>query len=75
MKRKVRSTTISFVDACLGRGQTTAPFSYGARLTEVILLGTIAGRFPGQTLHWEASAGRFAEGEANGYLAGDYRVF
>ena len=64
-----------FVDACLGRGQTTAPFSYGARLTEVILLGTIAGRFPGQTLHWEAGAGRFAEGEANGHLAGEYRVF
>jgi len=43
-----------FVDACLGKGETTAPFDYAARLTETILLGTIAGRFPGETLHWDA---------------------
>ncbi|MGB3800635.1 MAG: Gfo/Idh/MocA family oxidoreductase, partial [Lewinella sp.] len=35
-----------FVDACLGQAETTAPFSYAARLTEVILLGVVAGRFP-----------------------------
>ena len=64
-----------FVDACLGKGETSAPFSYAARLTEVILLGTIAGRFPGQTLHWNAGSARFDEEEANQYLAGDYRKF
>ncbi|MBB4080761.1 putative dehydrogenase [Lewinella aquimaris] len=64
-----------FVDACLGRGQTSAPFSYAARLTEVILLGVIAGRFPGQTLHWNAETARFAENDANQYLEGDYREF
>ena len=64
-----------FVDACLGEGQTTAPFSYAARLTEVILLGVVAGRFPNETLHWDADTGRFAEEEANKFLEGDYRPF
>ena len=64
-----------FVDACLGRDTASAPFSYASRLTEVILLGVVAGRFPGQTLHWDAEAARFAEGDANGYLAGVYREF
>ena len=64
-----------FVDACLGKGETTAPFSYAARLTEVILLGVVAGRFPDRTLHWDAAAARFAEAEANDYLAGTYRDF
>lgn len=64
-----------FVDACLGKGETTAPFDYAARLTETILLGTIAGRFPGQTLHWDAEKAQFAEEEANQYLSGEYREF
>lgn len=64
-----------FVDACLGKGTTTAPFDYAARLTETILLGTIAGRFPGETLHWDAKTAQFKEEKANKYLAGDYRDF
>ncbi len=64
-----------FVDACLGNGKTTAPFSYASRLTETILLGVIAGRFPNQTLHWDSSAAKFSEDEANQYLGGDYRTF
>ncbi|WP_116126812.1 Gfo/Idh/MocA family protein [Lewinella sp. IMCC34183] len=64
-----------FVDACLGKTQTSAPFSYAARLTEVILLGVIAGRMPGQTLHWNAKSARFDEAEANQYLEGAYRKF
>ena len=64
-----------FVDACLGRAETSAPFSYAARLTEVILLGVIAGRFPGQTLHWNAESARFDEAEANQYLDGKYREY
>ena len=64
-----------FVDACLGKGETTAPFDYAARLTETILLGTIAGRFPGETLHWDAETAQFQEGKANKYLSGDYRDF
>ena len=64
-----------FVDACLGRDKCSAPFSYAARLTETILLGVIAGRFPNQTLHWDADKAVFAEEEANQYLSGDYRSF
>ncbi|RIV35098.1 gfo/Idh/MocA family oxidoreductase [Flagellimonas lutimaris] len=64
-----------FVDACLGKDTTTAPFDYAARLTETILLGTIAGRFPGETLHWDAETAQFKEDKANKYLAGDYRDF
>jgi len=44
-------------------------------LTETILLGTIAGRFPGETLHWDAETAQFKEDKANKYLAGDYRDF
>ncbi len=64
-----------FVDACLGKGKTSAPFSYASRLTETILLGVIAGRFPDKTLHWDAKKAQFAEEEANQYLGGMYRKF
>lgn len=64
-----------FVDACLGVAQTTAPFSYASRLTETILLGVIAGRFPNKTLHWDSENAKFAETEVNKYLTGDYRKF
>jgi predicted dehydrogenase len=64
-----------FVDACLGKAECSAPFSYSARLTETILLGVIAGRFPNQTLHWDRELAQFAEPEANQYLAGAYREF
>jgi len=64
-----------FVDACLGKGATSAPFSYASRLTETILLGVIAGRFPNKTLHWDAKKAQFAEEDANQYLGGMYRKF
>ncbi len=64
-----------FVDACLGKDECTAPFSYASRLTETILLGVIAGRFPNQTLHWNNTLAKFDEEEANQYLEGTYREF
>ncbi len=64
-----------FVDACLGTDSCSAPFSYAARLTETILLGVIAGRFPNQTLHWDNASAKFAEDEANQYLESAYRDF
>ena len=64
-----------FVDACLGEDEVTAPFSYAARLTETILLGVIAGRFPNQTLHWDSEKAKFSEDEANQYLDAPYRDF
>ncbi|WP_273566470.1 hypothetical protein [Maribacter halichondriae] len=64
-----------FVDACLGHDECSAPFSYASRLTETILLGVIAGRFPNQTLHWDSTAAKFSEDEANQYLESPYREF
>ena len=64
-----------FVDACLGNDKASAPFSYSARLTETILLGVIAGRFPNKTLHWDSDKALFKEEEANAFLTGNYREF
>jgi len=43
-----------WVDACLGQGQTSADFSYAGKLTEALLLGVVANRFPGTQLDWNA---------------------
>jgi predicted dehydrogenase len=64
-----------FVDACLGNDKTSAPFSFAARLTEAILLGVVANRFPNQTLNWNNKAQTFEESDANQYLTGTYRKF
>jgi len=64
-----------FVDACLGKAKCSAPFSYASRLTETILLGVIAGRFPGETLNWDKDSAKFKEEKANQYISGQYRKF
>jgi len=64
-----------FVEACLGKGECSAPFEYSARLTETILLGVIAGRFPNKKLHWDSETAQFKETEANKFLDGVYRKF
>jgi predicted dehydrogenase len=43
-----------WVDACMGNGTTSSDFSYAGRLTEALLLGVVANRFPGQKLNWDA---------------------
>ncbi len=64
-----------FIDTCLGKAECSTPFSYASRLTEAILLGVIANRFPDKKLHWDISAAQFAEKEANTFLQSDYRSF
>lgn len=64
-----------FVDTILGKDTCSAPFSYAAKLTETILLGVIAGRFPNKTLHWDREVAKFREEEANQYLEGPNRKF
>jgi hypothetical protein len=44
-----------WVNACLGTGTTSAPFSYGGPLTEALLLGVVAARYPGTPLMWDAA--------------------
>lgn len=63
-----------FIDACLGKGKTTTPFSYSGPLTESVLMGTVVNRFPKEKLFWDAKALKFTnKPEANKYLRRDYR--
>ena len=64
-----------FIDTCLGKDQCSASFTYAARLTESILLGVIANRFPKKRLHWDIASARFIEPEANNLLDFEYRKF
>ena len=43
-----------WVDACLGTGSTSASFAYAGPLTEALLLGVVANRFPDTKLEWDA---------------------
>ena len=43
-----------WVEACLGNGSTSASFSYAGPLTETLLLGVVANRFPETKLLWDA---------------------
>jgi len=65
-----------FIDAILGKngGQTQSAFPYAARSTEMVLMGTIALRFPGRKLAWDAAAMRFPEvAAANRFVRRNYR--
>ena len=63
-----------FVDACLGGAPTTAHFGYAGPLTEAVLLGVLANRFPQQELQWNAEAMNIPNHvSANSLLRRDYR--
>jgi hypothetical protein len=63
-----------FVEACRGNGQTAANFDYAGPLTEAILLGSVATRFPKATMQWNAKKLKFTNvSEANQYLRRRYR--
>lgn len=49
--------------ACLGDGTTYSNFAYAGPLTETVLLGTIAIRFPKEQLLWDNEAGEFTHHE------------
>ena len=64
-----------WVNACQGRGRTHADFAYAGKLTEAILLGTVALRLPGQELAWDADALRVTNvAAANALLRRTYRA-
>ena len=46
---------LQFVEACRGNGKTSAPFDYSGPLTESVLLGCLATRFPKTTLEWDSA--------------------
>jgi hypothetical protein len=62
-----------FIEACRGNGSTSADFSYAGPLTEAILLGGIASRFPGSTLKWDSPGLKFDSAEANAFVRREYR--
>lgn len=63
-----------WVDACLGKDECSADFTFGGKLTEALLLGVVGNRFPGQTLHWDADNLRVTNlAEANALIKRPYR--
>ena len=63
-----------WVEACLGQGETTTPFSYSGPLTEGVLLGLVASYFPTEKLKWDSEKLVFPEHEkATAHLRRTYR--
>ena len=63
-----------FVEAAMGNGVAGANFDFSGPLTEAVLLASVANRFPGQTLEWNAKKMRFTNSrEANKRLRRSYR--
>jgi predicted dehydrogenase len=65
---------LQFVDACRGNGKTSAPFDYSGPLTESVLLGCLATRFPKTTLEWDPARLKVTNvSEANAFVRRRYR--
>jgi predicted dehydrogenase len=65
-----------FIDVVLGGGKEkcSANFDYAGPLTESVIIGNVAARFPGETLKFDAKALRFpGRPEADQYLTRTYR--
>jgi predicted dehydrogenase len=71
---KPRNHYHQWVDACLGKTKTSSPFSYGGPLTESLLLGVVANRFPETKLEWDAANLKVTNvSEANDLISRTYR--
>ena len=65
---------LQFVEAVRGNGTTSAPFSYSGPLTEMVLLGCLATRFPKTDLTWDTKALKVTNlAEANQFVRKTYR--
>jgi predicted dehydrogenase len=62
-----------FVEACRGNDKTLAGFDYAGPLTEAVLLGGVASRFPKTTLRWDSAVSKFDLKEANDFVRREYR--
>jgi hypothetical protein len=63
-----------WVEACLGNGETSASFSYAGPLTEALLLGVVANRFPDTQLMWDAEKLEVTNvADANKLIKREYR--
>lgn len=61
-----------FTDACRGVGATSTPFSYSGRVTEAVLVGTIAGRFKDRELAWDSENMQFDHDAATAVVHREY---
>lgn len=69
-----RSHYHDWVDAILGGGKAVSDFGHGARLTETVLVGALADRFPQRWLEWDAAAMVFTGlKEADPWIRRTYR--
>jgi predicted dehydrogenase len=65
---------LQFVEGCRGNGKTSAPFDYSGPLTEMVLLGCLATRFPATSLRWDDANLKFTNvEEANRFVRRRYR--
>jgi predicted dehydrogenase len=64
---------IQFIEAVRDNGKTSAGFDFAGPLTEAVLLGGVASRFPKTELKWDAAALKFDLAEANQYVRVPYR--
>ncbi|MFM8273376.1 MAG: Gfo/Idh/MocA family oxidoreductase [Gemmata sp.] len=65
---------LQYVEAVRGNGKTSAPFSYSGPLTEMVLLGCLATRFPKTDLKWDTKALKFTNNDkANAFVKRQYR--
>lgn len=63
-----------WAEACTGTGRASTSFDYSGPLTETVLLGSVAVRFPHATLQWNAAKLRFDnENAANVFVRRQYR--
>jgi predicted dehydrogenase len=65
---------LQYVDAILGEDRASANFDYSGPLTEAVLLGSVASRYPQTTLEWDAPNLRFSNVQvANEHVRRPYR--
>ena len=65
---------VQWVNACLGKDKASANFDFAGPLTETVLLGVLAARFPGKKLQWDAANLKVTNlPEANQHVRSTYR--
>lgn len=66
-----------WIDAIYGSNENpSAHFDYSGKMIESVLLGTIAGRFPGKRIQWDSIQGKVTNlPEANQFVAMRHRTF
>ena len=74
LKRVETSHEMNWVGACKGEGPSSCPFEYAAPLTEIVVLGNLAVRFPGNVIAWDPEKMEVTNhAEANEYIKMNYR--